>query len=128
VTGAGDRCGWPTPTLILILKLILSLSRPLILSLILSLSLSLSLILVAHIPNVPADRWRRESLKRSGLIRLGLWDKLLIRGVFVQTLPQSATIPLHPRRRSGSEAEMIEELIQIAETQVTRIHQLRGYL
>ncbi len=55
-------------------------------------------------------------------------DKLYGHAPGLQTLGRSVTIFAHPRPRSVSEAEMIEELIQIAETQVTRIHQLRGYL
>ncbi len=45
-----------------------------------------------------------------------------------KTVGKFDRIPLHPHPRSVSEAEMIEEMMQIAETQVTRIHQLRGYL
>jgi hypothetical protein len=39
-----------------------------------------------------------------------------------------ARIPVHPHLRCVSEGIMIEEMVQIAEKQVTRIHQLRGYL
>jgi len=53
VAEAGDRCGWPAPTLILPLIPTLSLSLSLILILILSLSLSLSH--TERTPAVPAD-------------------------------------------------------------------------